>query len=195
MILLSLLGCMPDLLDTYDWDDGEPVDTSDTGIPPLVTLVPEGEGWRMEVDASDGILWAAVDLDAAMEVSDADPGWDLRFQRFHMSVNGGVSGEGGVEAVFAPGQSLDGPLTVPTSGWRVDEPDGDDDGADPDYALFEWYDYDPETHVLTPRPGVWYVRSTEGAVFALQITTYYDAVGSSGHPQLAWVGPLASSEE
>ena len=53
-----------------------------------------------------------------------------------------------------------------------------------------WYAYDSETHVLTPHPGTWLVRSTGGAIFPLQIVRYYDDAGSSAVFELTWGEPL-----
>lgn len=193
MISFFLVACTPDLASGHTWDDGFPTDTSDTGVHPLVDLLPDGDGWVATIDATDAGGWVGLDLDAPAEVSTADPDWDLRFQRFHMSGNGGTTGEGGVHALFVPGASLASIDDVPDGPWLADAPDGPDDDDDPDYALSTWYAYNETTHVLTPVPGVWFVRSTEGQVFGLSIDTYYDAVGSSAYPRIRWVGPFGST--
>ncbi len=40
-------------------------------------------------------------------------------------------------------------------------------------SLSAWYDYDPETHILTPAAGTWIVRGAAGKLFKLQILSYY----------------------
>ena len=59
----------------------------------------------VQVNASDTEQWVYVDLDRRTEVTPADPlddqVWDIAFRRFHMALNGGVSGTGGVTAAAA----------------------------------------------------------------------------------------------
>jgi hypothetical protein len=208
-MILLFAGCAMDLAENHDWNDGEPVvdalppapvvlDTSDTGIPtpppwsdPLITIASTGLGKRVRVDARGYDDWRWIDLDTSSAVPAGDPAWDLRFRRFHGSVNGGVTGDGGAEAAFVADIDFTGGLTVPETGWRADAPDGDDTDTEPDYALFDWYAYDSDTHILTPVPGVWFVRTTAADVYALRILDYYDENGTSGVFSVEWRGPIA----
>ena len=52
---------------------------------------------------------------------------------------------------LVPGVDFAGVIVPPTEGWTVDQPDGDDANPEPDYVLKAWYDYNSDTHVLTPR--------------------------------------------
>ena len=61
--------------------------------------------------------------------------------------------------------------------------------ADPDYAFEQgdgWYAYDVASHVLTPRPLVWVVRTGDATAVKVAIEDYYDDVGSSGVFTLRW---------
>ena len=49
-----------------------------------------------------------------------------------------------------------------------------------------WYDYDDVTHVLTPFPIVWVVKTADGSHVKLVIESYYDAAGTSGHFTWRW---------
>lgn len=187
-LLLPVLAaaCAPDLADIHDWDDGEgPWDTGTTAS--LVQTTDEGGTFLTAVDATSGAVWTALDLDAdGAETTDDQPGWDLKFQRFEVAVNGGITGDGGVEAVWMDGGTLEGLTAVPDEGWATDEPDGSDDNDLPDYVFRPWFDYDGETHVVTAHPGVFAVRSTEGAHFGVQMLSYYDEAGSSAMLSLRW---------
>jgi hypothetical protein len=52
--------------------------------------------------------------------------------------------------------------------------------------LASWYDYDPTTHSVSPRPVVFAVRTADGHTAALRVLTY-----SSGalRVELAFAGP------
>lgn len=185
-LLVLTSGCAVDLIDTYEWSNGSGDGPGGDG--PRVVTVDDGPFYETVVDATSVTEWVGMDLDAG---GDEDVGidndvWDLRFQRFHISVNGGISGDMGGEAVFVPDLALADATEAPADGWVTDEADSDDENTDPDYALHTWYLYDEETHVLTPDPGVWFVRTTDGQVFPLEVRWYYDEAGSSGVVTFGW---------
>lgn len=139
------------------------------------------------VDATAMTDWVHGDIETGGELDASGP-WDLRFQRFHISTNGGISGTGGVEVV-----AMTGPFSQvtspPTSGWLTDADDGDDENTEPDYAFEQgdgWYDYNPMTHVLTPKPLIWVVKTNGGSTLKLEITKYYDDAGTAGWFTLHW---------
>jgi hypothetical protein len=158
-----------------------------------VTTTRGADGTYMTVvDATSMTEWVHGDLDTGRE-NQATAEWDLRFQRFHISVNGGASGSGGVMVAPVPGVAFAQMTSAPASGWITDAPDGDDANADPDYAFSQnggWYDYNPMTHELSPKPIVWAVKTTDGATLKLEITRYYDDAGTAGWLELRWA-PLA----
>lgn len=53
-------------------------------------------------------------------------------------------------------------------------------------SLGAWYDYDFMTHVLTPKPVVYVVRTVEGNAFKLEVQGYYDEAGTSGIFTIRW---------
>jgi HmuY protein len=138
------------------------------------------------IDATSAADWVYGDFDTGLETSMTGP-WDLRFQRFHISTNGGVSGSGGVEVVPIAEVPFVQVTAAPASGWTSDS--GDDANGAPSYAFEQgngWYDYDPTTHVLTPKRLVWVVRTHGGATIKLEITNYYDDAGTAGWFTLRW---------
>lgn len=139
------------------------------------------------VDATSMTDWIYVDFATGAEV-DAAAAWDLRFQRFHISTNGGISGQGGVEAAPIMNSSFAAVTTAPATGYLVDADDVDGNGV-PDYAFDQgdsWYNYDVGSHVLSPRPYVWAVKLHGGAAIKLEITKYYDDAGTSAWFTLHW---------
>lgn len=148
----------------------------------------------LSVDASDTEQWVYVDLDSRTEVMPADPlddaVWDLAFRRFHVVLNGGVSGTGGVTAAMVDDAAFEAVQPPAAGAFTTDTPDGADEDALPDYVISggddPWYAYDVTTHVLTPKARVYVVRSTEGVLFKVAIERYYDGAGGSGHPTLRY---------
>lgn len=176
---LAAAACAPSIAPDVEIDAAGP--------PAKVTTAIAGAVTTARIDATDLEAWTYVDLDAGA-ASTVDGGWELAVQRFHLKLNGGVSGSAGVAVVPMVG-GLGGFAAVPTSGWLVDAVDGDDADADPDYAFEQgdgWYAYDVATHALTPRPLVWAVRGDAGPAWQLVIDRYYDDVGTSAVFTVRW---------
>lgn len=151
-MILWLLACAPDLSGELD-----PGDTA--GRPTAMTTTDGVVVHTVHAESSE----VATDLDV-----DGDTAPDLSFSRFTIRL------QDGVEATWADG--VLGDVDAPTDGWRVDGPDADADGVD-DLVFVDWYDYDESTHLLSPKPRVWFVR-TPASVTALSIASYYDAFGT-----------------
>jgi hypothetical protein len=142
------------------------------------------------VNATSESAWIYADFETGKEVQ-ASGAWDLRFQRFHISTNGGVSGAGGVQIAPVTGTPFADLEAAPADGFVADVADTNGDGM-PDYAFEQgtgWYDYNDKTHVLTPFPIVWVVKTDGGSTLKLEIKKYYDDAGTSGWFTLHW-GPL-----
>jgi len=187
--LTLMCACAADIEPDGDADAGDGDDAGSVREDPNMSHIDQGDFTETRVDATDEEAWVYLDLDSGEQVTPADPesdlAWDLRFRRFHIALNGGVSGPAGVETVFIDGATLEEVELAPEDGWVSDRPDGDDEDPEPDLALGGWYDYDVMTHVLTPRPGVYVIRTAEGD-YALEMLDYYNAAGTSGHPSFAW---------
>lgn len=165
-----------------------------------ITHTDNGDGTTTTVvDASDEAAWIYLDLQTKQEKTPMNPaasdGWDLAFHRFEIKINGGDSGAGGMEVAVLEGADFDALAEAPAAGYVTDAADGDDEDTAPDLAFTSgdslWYDYDPSTHVLTPRDLVYVLASVEGDYFKLRILTYYDEVGTAGFLKFQW-GPVAA---
>lgn len=152
------MGClMPDLSDTLD-----------PGPPPSAQAEVEG---GIIVDATSEVDWVGYDLDTDAFVDHAGDAWDLAFRRFQVDLAGDL-GAAAVEAA-----TFEEVTEVPSEGWRFDEPDADGDGI-PEYALGDWYDYDQDTHTLSPAARIYVVESTDGRLYKVGFYDYYDAAGT-----------------
>ncbi len=174
-------------------DDGEPESAeppSEAG-PNIDNEILDDGSISTVVDATAEDAWIYLDLETGSQVDVADSlldtTWDLGFRRFHIKLNGGVSGAGAIEAQFVPEIDLAGMSTPPDDGYLADQPDGDDDNEEPDYVLRDWYAYSVLTHVLTPEAGVYVLRDAESRVhYVLELVDYYDTAGTSGVLHFEW---------
>lgn len=130
---------------------------------------PPADGLAVEVSAARRTF---VDLDVPEVIEVDDPGasleWDLAFQGFEISTNGGVSGPGAGSAFgplpeyyfFFPDEPIEPPFLI------EDKAGG---------AFLGWYVYDGSDHTIYTRYHVYGVRSGERS-FKVQILSYYGEV-------------------
>jgi HmuY protein len=135
--------------------------------------------------------------------ADASLEWDLAFKRFTIRTNGGDSGsgEGGAVAYEATLDQISS-NTVSDAELLTDD-FLDDETCEPiaanssgvegiATAFSDWYSYDGDTMILTPRSLVYVVRGARSNVlYKLQISDYYAAPGggsgaASGRFRLAY---------
>jgi hypothetical protein len=178
---LALAACAPSIRPEPPPDGGSIVPVG------KVTTVQNPDGTSSTlVDATSMEDWIYVDFETGAEIADTGP-WDLRFQRFHVSTNGGASGTGGVE-VASIAARFAAIVEPPPTGYYAD---ADVDGDEViDYAFDQngaWYDYDQTTHVLTPRQLVWVVKTAGGSTVKLAIDSYYDTAGTGGWMTFHWI--------
>ncbi len=129
-------------------------------------------------------LMAGTKLDLTDTASLTSTAWHVAFKRAGIKLNGGDSGPGQVAAAVVNAATLAEVTTAPGALEL-------DDWADPDCALIAgptgepatvmstWYDYDDQTHVLTPKAQVWVIRVASGVFRKLRIVTYY---GDTANP-------------
>lgn len=142
-----------------------------------------------KVDAFDSESWQRFDLDTGLVATDEHV-WDLEFSRYFIHLNGGVSGDAGVEAV-ALDEAFEAVTSAPGEGYTSDREDDDrDTNTEPDNPFnspeHSWFDYNVAKHTLSPHPGTFVVRSSEGAYFKLAIDAYYDKAGTPSQLRFRW---------
>jgi hypothetical protein len=122
------------------------------------------------VDATSADTWRHFSFRAGAVIE--HPGateWDLAFRRYQVIANGGPTfvGKGGLLDLGSV--PFDEVRTVPATGYQVTE--GTQEPRNP--AIAGWYRYGFFSHVLTPRPHVWAVRTADGRYAKLEILSYY----------------------
>jgi hypothetical protein len=190
VVLLGAIGCADKI--HHDNPDAATPGDGNTGDAPAQTgkvrTTRGGDAtYTTVVDSTSATDWAHADFETGGEVASTAP-WDLRFQRFHISTNGGVSGTGGVQVAAVTGTAFAAVTAAPATGFITDTADGNGDGL-PDYAFDQgdsWYSYDDASHLLTPRPIVWVLKTAGGSTLKLEIVKYYDDAGTSGWFTVHW---------
>ena len=117
------------------------------------------------------------DFSTGSVVEAPDPrGWDLSFQRFTILANGGpdFAGQGGILDLGVT--SLDSLTSVPTGGYAVNTSGSEVSNA----ATDGWYEYSWTSHVLSPKPNVFAVRTADGRYAVFQILSYYCPAAQAG---------------
>jgi hypothetical protein len=66
--------------------------------------------------------------------------------------------------------------TVPTNGYAVNTPGPEVSNA----ATAQWYEYSWTSHVLSPKPNVFAVRTADGHYAVFQILSYYCPAAQAG---------------
>jgi len=130
------------------------------------------------VDASAPDVWRYFSFRAGSVVDSPAPrGWDLAFRRYSIIAGDGVGlrdlGEMRLEDVRA----------VPVTGYVANEQRGEPRNP----AIASWYDYSYFSHVLSPKPRVWAVRTADGRYAKLEIVGYYCVGGRPGCPTFRYV--------
>jgi hypothetical protein len=143
--------------------------------PPVLTYAPTAPAPReaphalvgpvlYTVDATAPDAWRHFSFRLGSVVDPAAPGgWDLAFRRYAI-----VAGPG--SGILDLGEvPFDDVRTVPATGYHANEGGGDPRNK----AIAGWYRYGFFSHVLTPRPHVWAVRTADGRYAKLEIAGYY----------------------
>jgi hypothetical protein len=121
------------------------------------------------VDATSPEQWRRFSFRLGSVVDDAGPAdWDLAFRRFQIAANSGRGFPGRAGLLDLGEQPFDRVRSVPTDGYRLGE---DPDASNP--AIAHWYGYGFFSHVLTPKPRVWAVRTADGRYAKFEIVSYY----------------------
>lgn len=123
------------------------------------------------VDASDPDRWVYFSFSSGSVVH--DPGrfeWDLAFRRFRVIANGG-EGFPGMAGILDLGEvTFDAVGAAPPDGYDqtlVQQGDSVHPVAE------RWYDYSFFSHLLSPRPRVYALRTADGRYAKLEFLGYY----------------------
>jgi hypothetical protein len=115
------------------------------------------------VDATAPETWRRFSFRLGSVVEDASRDWDLAFRRYAIVAAPGAG-------ILDLGETrLDDVRAVPATGYLANE--GAAEPRNP--AIAGWYRYGFFSHVLSPRPRVWAVRTADGHYAKLEIVGYY----------------------
>jgi hypothetical protein len=103
--------------------------------------------------------------------------WDLAFKRYSIIAGDGVG-------IVDLGEARLGDVrVVPASGYV-----GNEGRAEPrNPAIASWYRYGFFSHVLSPKPHVWAVRTADGRYAKLEMVSYYCPGARPGCPTFRYV--------
>ena len=122
------------------------------------------------VDATSAERWRYFSFRVGAVVDDtAGTAWDLGFRRYQIIANGGPGFLGRAGILDLGAVRFDDVHTLPATGYRENE--GSPDPRNP--AIAGWYSYGFFSHVLSPKPHVWAVRTTDGRYAKMEILAYY----------------------
>lgn len=127
------------------------------------------------LDAREEDQWVGYDFSLGRVTALGDPveraeGWDLAASRYHVIVNGGAGYAGRGAAADLGRVAFDSVRRAPRGGWMPTA----GDGPNPVHpTLSNWYRYDFLSHLLSPRPRVYAVRTAEGEYAKVEFLSYY----------------------
>lgn len=153
-------------------DPPQPRAFGDSLVGPYVTTV----------DATNPRVWTRFDFSRGSVVPADDLKWDLAFRRHRVIANGGpgFAGRGGIVDL---GQvEFDEVVYAPAEGYVVTRARGDTINL----AIQRWYDYGFTSHILTPRPRVYAVRTADGRYAKIGILGYYCPGAQPGCVTFRW---------
>jgi hypothetical protein len=136
------------------------------------------------VDATTPDRWRYFSFRLGSVIETAGPrDWDLAFRRYEVIANAGpgFAGEGGI-VDLGPVRFAD-VHSVPETGYQVNESRPDPQNA----AIARWYSYGFFSHVLTPKPHVWAVRTADGRYAKIEMVGYYCPGARPGCPAFRYV--------
>ena len=179
-LALALGGCAPDLREDFPFD-------GQVSSGPLVEVTPREDGGQEAlVDATNKAAMVYFDIDTGRELKADEAfdtnGWDLAFQRFTITMNGGGGNPTGqVRVAVLENTSWEALTVAPAAGYQQD-------ASAPVFndVAGGWYSYDLSKHQLAPRALLYVVRSSAGRFFKLQMLSYYDRAGTPARLSLRY---------
>jgi len=129
------------------------------------------------VDATGPEQWRYFSFRFGSVMDNAGPtDWDLAFRRYQIIANGGSRFSGGGGIVDLGQVAFANVTSVPVAGYQ-----GTEGGTDPrNPAIADWYRYGFFSHVLSPKPRVWAVRTADGRYAKIEFVSYYCPRGQAG---------------
>ena len=131
--------------------------------------------------AKEADAWTHVDLrrgEVVAETASTTVGWDVAFSRTRVRTNSGTSGPGAAGAVDVEVDDFDAVSEAPSTGYQADEMVTQGRPGETPYSgnevLGAWFDYDPSTSSVAPKPTVFAIRLADGTHAKLRFDDYDD---------------------
>lgn len=122
------------------------------------------------VDATSPDRWRHFSFRVGSVVDESGPrSWDLGFRRFQIIANGGPGFQGDAAIRDLGAVRFETVRAVPTDGYEKSVSSPDPSNA----AIARWYSYGFFSHVLTPKPHVWAIRTADGRYAKIELVSYY----------------------
>jgi hypothetical protein len=174
LVSFLFVGCAPSLFDDAESDSNTVVE--DTVAEPVNTVVESYEDGStlMILDATDERIPVLLDLDTGFTTLG-----DESMVRFDSWSNEDVS------IIAFDGVAFDDLVTYDDADWL-----SGNDGAE---VFAAWWDYNLETHIVTPNDMTFAVMANTGDVFKVRFQDYYADAGTPATVSIL-VAPLVKAE-
>jgi hypothetical protein len=160
-VTLVVLTLRPAAVETYAPTPPAPAEVGRALVGPVL--------YTVDARASDAWTYFSFRLGSVVDTG-GGPHWDLGFRRYAI-----IAGPGA--GILDLGERrFDEVRTVPADGYQPNE--GAAEPRNP--AIASWYRYGFFSHVLSPRPHVWAVRTADGRHAKLEMVGYYCPGGQPG---------------
>lgn len=139
---------------------------------------------RFTVDATSSDDWRFFQFSTGALLERPAPlDWDIAFRRFHVITNGGDGFAGDAGVIDLGAVTFDSVMTAPTGGYQATAVRSDSVNE----AVSRWYDYGFFSHLLTPKPHVFAIRTADGRYAKFEFLSYYCPGAQPGCPTFRYV--------
>lgn len=122
------------------------------------------------VDARSSEEWRFFQFSTGALIERPGPlDWDIAFRRFHVITNGGDAFAGDAGVIDLGPAPFDSVASAPTEDYQATVARSDSVNE----AISRWYDYGFISHLLTPKPHVFAIRTAAGRYAKLEFLSYY----------------------
>lgn len=158
IVLLLIVACSDDNNNTNQPDDVKSIIVRD-----------------LDTDTTGGRTWGYFSFRENKAISQEDSAttkWDIAFNRTNIMCNSGVRGPGNGAILLLTGVDFLSLKEAPATGYFAEEQ------LSP-FAINKsnaerWYSYNPDTHIISPVPGVVIiVKTADGKYVKMRIISYY----------------------
>lgn len=142
---------------------------------PLAKAASIAKNRRIRIDARNYKQWIYFNFEQGIVhpryVSSMN--WDLAFKRYHIIANGGSANLVARGGIADLGNVNPEKVEKPSSARYVLDTKTQNGLDSENAAIRHWYNYDYASHVLSPRPHLYAVRTPDNRLYLFRILDYY----------------------